>query len=439
MPLWLTVVILGASVTAWLLKERIEKQSALYPEPIPKRPDSSDEVLRAAAQRLDLPFSGRIVDGQLAGCRVRISHGPNGIRFRVGPLSGDIALTGRLLALEERSLTGDPAFDAVATVRGSETTWRALLDWRARGRWREALAAHRGLALTGGELELDDTRCRESPAEIERIARQLADLASSMHVDGTEVAKLALNARTDLSPGVRLQCLMLLISRFPQSPETVGAAREALTDGDPHRRRHAAMFLGQEGWPALEELVLDVAASDDGAEHVHAALRHLPKERSNELARRVLAAGPSEAVAHVVLPLCDRKEDAAALASFLARGVSPSIAERLCLTLGRIGDPVAESALLAMIEREDGARLAAIRALATAGTLRAVERLRALTKLSVFPSDVSRAAEETIAKLQERGEAGALSVVDPAGEHGRVAIVTTQGALSSAGGKLSKP
>jgi HEAT repeat protein len=120
----------------------------------------------------------------------------------------------------------------------------------------------------------------------------------------------------------------------------------------------------------------------------------------------------------------------------LSSDSDPALSAAAATTLGLLGDPQAEDALIRLLACENSAvRCAAAKSLGIVGTVHAVEPLLPLTKGLLGDAELRQAAQDAVRRIQ-----GSLGDV----EAGRVSVVKVEdvaGALSltADGGELSLP
>lgn len=320
--------------------------------------------------------------------------------------------------------TGDRAFDDAVFVRGHPTLVAALLNQATRDAVLRLLRA--GGWVTLGEVALETRRSLTQREKFRQRLEELVDLARRLCAPRDPAALLAANAGKDPVPGVRLRNLELLLERFPERDETVGALRGAIGDQNPEVRLLAARHLGAAGLAVLEALATALDIPEPvAAGAVRALGPALGVERAAALLdramgehRRVLAlaavevfgrtGGPRAADRLVALLDVDDEE----LATAAVRGLVAT------------GDPRAPSALLTALEhRSRAVRLAATAALGQVGSVEAVPRLRAA--VAAHPADLGlrRAVADAVAAIQERATGAAPGQLAlSAGEAGELAL-----------------
>ena len=300
---------------------------------------------------------------------------------------------------------GHLGFDDQFHVQGATAMVRARLD----GPTREALLELVRGPLREGQLTVADGQLRAVVPQGVRVSLSdpfdeavplLGQVARRLAEPIDVIAELAQNARRDPVSGVRVQCLRTLLREYPQHASVVNPLlRDAAEDADAEVRLEAAIALGPEGAAVLHALVADAAVEDDLA------------------ARAAEALGPrmDADVARATL-----RREMAASSTRIRRA---AVARACTVALGEHGDPQDETLLLtiAVEERDEALRLAAVRALGRLGSARAVPALAELAG-SGSPQ-LRRAGREAIATIQSRLQGatpGQLSL-DP-GAAGQVAL-----------------
>ncbi len=309
---------------------------------------------------------------------------------------------------------GHLGFDQQFHLQGATAMVRARLD----GPTRDAMLELLRRPLREGQLTVADGELRAlvPPGQraslsdsVEGAVPLLAQVARRLAAPLDEFAELAKSARQDPVAGVRVLCLRTLVREFPQQASVGALMRSAVEDSDPEVRLEAATALGVEGVAVLNALVADASVEDDLA------------------ARAAASLGPQmdAGVARATL----RREKAASGARR-----RPAVARACADALGHRGDPQDEPLLLALVleERDEGLRVAAVRALGQLGSAQAVPALADLADSG--SADLRRAGREAIATIQSRlhgATPGQLSL--DAGGAGQVALADdAAGRLSAA-------
>jgi hypothetical protein len=279
------------------------------------------------------------------------------------------AAIGKLFKGEDIQI-GDPFFDRTALVRGDHFTAHAVLDEAARKRAAGFLSEHG--KLEDGTLYYETLGgMKDVPALVQRV-RGMVELAGALATpDAEKVPRLARKAVGDPLPGVRARSLETLLGGGRLDPLRLETARRCVADPSAEVAVIAALALGEEGVPTLEE--------------------------------RIDAPG---------LPGLLRLEALKALGSQ---------SEGRLLAL--LGDSDLE------------VQVAAVRALYEVGTLGAVEHLLPLTQGLLTDGDLKREARNAVDAIQARhgGERGAFTLADASADDvGAVSVAQTPGALSIA-------
>ncbi|MFC2171234.1 HEAT repeat domain-containing protein [Acidobacteriota bacterium] len=280
---------------------------------------------------------------------------------------------------------------------------------------------------------------------IKKVLR-LVELAKRLRISNEIIPRrLARNAdRQDELMAVRIRNLTLLQKNYSKSPVAFEASRKAMHESqDNHLRLLGAMFLGEEGFEVVRDLVL--------SEKVKATLRiagmkHLAKPSTGReiiplLQNLLRSYSPrvAKAATNEILLLI-RNVPIAMLSQLLialADKADEQAARVLTEILIKTGDPAAEPCLLWLLGRNElPIKRLSVRALNAIGTIRAVEPLLELTKGITRSSDLKREANQAIKQIQGRlGDAGAgrLSLATPAELDGGLSIA----ALADKEGGLS--
>ena len=156
---------------------------------------------------------------------------------------------------------------------------RRKLSARRSARHEAPKAPPQGPALTLTEDRFVFRQTSEEGPVRAWIARSLPYVVESLLSDATELGRalsppspsqsaegLARLAREDADHGVRLRCLEVLTSAFPDLPLTRTTCREALGDRSPRVRLQAAVGLGKDGTEPLKERVEGDSCPDSVAE-----------------------------------------------------------------------------------------------------------------------------------------------------------------------------
>jgi hypothetical protein len=298
-------------------------------------------------------------------------------------------------------ITGDPEFDRRIRLSGDPALLCATMDqvtrWGVMNFWGDgSLSSGEGrpvVRLDGSLRDLDGVKDRLD---------QLLAFAGKLFVPTEELeARLAAIVMQDPVFSVRLRVLDVLASRVALHPGSRDTLRAATMGWDPEIRFRAAAGLGDEGLPALEDLVFQPGIREEVATR---ALSHLARHAPEKFAVRVLTAalhGPDG----------PRRVEA-----FLALS-----------RLGRLG----EREVLAMLDADLPAmRLAAIATLEGIGTAAAVAPLHAVVAANLLNLEMRDAAQEAIRKIQSRltgGAPGQVALSPGDGAAGRMSLVPSEG------------
>lgn len=402
----------------------------------------------AAARQLGLGYrrlpAPRIA-GRLEGLDVEVVVQPGrraDLVFSASPVAPGLALApAGLFRTTGRVPTGDPAFDAAFDAEGAPTVVLANLGTETRLALLAALS-HTALRVENGAAIVQLPGLRHDAAEIVATLERLVIVARHLAPGGdTKRHRLLVNATTDGAAGARRRNLEVLIDDHPAAPETRRACQQALVESDDAAVLLAAKALGADGRPALEGLALDTARDGEIRREAFSALEATAeRDRLVVLAERLLDARDPALRRRALGILAKTQHRAAAprIAALAARSVEREDDEKIAIAgaLGALGDTVGEPALLALLRA--GAlpvRLAAASALATCGTIAAVEALRDGTHGLFVDRDLTVAADASIAAIQARAEgaaAGQVSLAEP-GAEGHLSVAAPLGALTLKG------
>jgi HEAT repeat protein len=294
---------------------------------------------------------------------------------------------------------GDRAFDSTFSIEGPARLVYSLLDAETR-RLLSRVSTESRLEITEGALRavMPDEKVPDVLPLLLDIGRRCAELV-------VDPRRVALNAKTDPEPGVRLRNLLLLIRELPGHQATVEALRAACADPSPEIRLRAAKELGAEGRDVLVELTeceLDDAVS---AEAVSILERELPQERTQAILDSAL------------------------------RGRRLQTA-RVCVeVLSRSGVPAAVDMLIEVLAQEPGeVGAAAAQALGRIGSALVVLPLKEAAERHRHDRELRRAVRQAIAEIQSRlpgASPGQLSLAND--EAGQLSLTEEQaGQLSLA-------
>src|SRR5262249_23372175 len=323
-------------------------------------------------------------------------------------------------------LTGDSLFDDAVSVRGEPSVVLALLTPDLRRR----LAI---LVAVGGRLEEGRLSSRTTTLVVARgvVRRALQSLRArarelAWSEGGGLCERLLRNARTDAHAGVRLANLSVLQERFASTPEAQEASRAGLEDTNPWVRLSSARFLLDEGRDVLEALVRDRRLPHAAAAEAVALLAgRLPPESAGPLLVEAVKTRTDDARRQAIEAI-GRLRYAPALGPLivLLERADPPTASSAAAALARLGDAKAETALLEVVGgKERDVQLAAARALATVGTVRAVEPLMRLAEN--VDAEARQDVQGAIRAIQSRllgAEAGQLSLAASEGQSGWLSV-----------------
>jgi len=328
-------------------------------------------------------------------------------------------------------LTGDSVFDEAVAVLGETSVVLALLTPELRRRL--VLLVSLGGRLEGGRLSSrTSTLVRRGVVRraLQSLLALALDLASSE--GGGLCERLLRNARTDPQAGVRLANLSVLQERFASTPEARQASAEGLQDASPWVRLSAARFAGDEGREVLEALVRDRHVPDDAAAEAVVLLAvRLPVDRAGPILVEALKSRTGDARRQAIDALAHlRYAPALGPIVVLVERADAATASAAAAALGSFGDAKAEPALLeAVLGKERDLRLAAVRALARVGTVRAVEPLLGVVEAAHPDAETREAVREAVSAIQSRllgAEAGQLSLAASGDKTGWLSVPRAQ-------------
>jgi hypothetical protein len=395
--------------------------------PVPKKPVPMPEPRRRAAEAIGLSkISGfGTVEGRAGDLLVILGDRDRAPGTRVvirGVMSLTLQVEGIESAFQKRMGVpeieiGDDEFDRALFVQGEATPVRALLGVRLRrrilrafggrlrddSRWAAAPPVLDTLRIADGTLvaELHDTSSLTAdPLEVSLAG--LLDIARSLQGSEATLAALAQNAASDPQAGVRLQNLRALVREYGSEPVTATVLAAAEDDESQEVRLEAAIARGPEGRPALLALAAEGWTDDGVASRALTALGpHVPPDRARSVLEHALSS---------------RKH---ATAAACLRALGHAGRDAVPLLWGNVAHARTEIAL------------AALEALAAAGTADDVPRLRELEASGTRA--LASAARQAVASIQSRlagaspgqlaltdGSDGRLSLTDEA--RGRVAL-----------------
>lgn len=404
---------------------------------------------KEVAEELGLEYSNfldRNLSGTIDGYKVSIEKAKHHIAVRVRGKPGHRNVLNSISLDRQGFLSGIlggedieigcPTFDAntyISSNRGnSAAEVSALLDDQTR-RIVSKYVVNNGAKVTHGEIIYTGTNSiRRVPVVLNGLLR----LARQLSVEYSEIpTRLAANALEDPVSSVRLRNLTLLQEHYSRRNESITTSKALLKDPNNSIRLAAAMFVEDEGLPVVKEVAQSKAATIDirlkAIKHLARNSRRedlvdisqgLLKERDPQLQR--LGIRPLGRMKHtesldLIIPLLKTRNLATLLEAIKA--------------VENIGDSSAESALANLLKHPNNrVKTAAIEALATVGTVTAVEPLHELTSRLGF----KRSARVAIDSIQSRlgdVESGRLSLapaIDPAGALSLIADPEMEGGLS---------
>lgn len=433
-----------------------------------------------AAGRLGLRYHGgkdeRTIQGRLRGVpvwahyerRVQVGKNPSaGEKTTLSAGGGDgeiprelvvrrdsLRLLGGLLPTWDAS-SGDEDFDRYAQPRTLDEYVCAALSHEARGLLLQLL--RQGGEVREGVLLLEDhTGSDHDEGWLEQQLRALARLAAELSVlPSTLHRRLALNARTDPSAGVRLRNLRFLTQpRLCAERELRAAtARALLADPDLDIRLLAAGELGPEGFPALREIAADQSLATPARVQALGALGQAGAPGLGLLLAELLSQSDAPELLVAVLTgvatlRLGSLRDAAVRCTEIPHEAVRAAAAR---TLAKLVESPAcrastEDLLLQLLaDPSEDVQHASADALGEIGSARAVEPLLGLSPGLLGRASLRQAARSAITQIQSRladVEGGRVSLLPGAvdvavtasgGHGGEVALVKAQaGTVASA-------
>ena len=296
---------------------------------------------------------------------------------------------------------GDAGLDRTFQIKGSSPLHvAALMNERMRKTILGLVGRSQMLVLTSTWFEIVLKYHGLKREEIVAIARDALDVSRDMSREDDIRGRLMDIIRNDSAPGVRAACIRQLMSHFPVDREITDLLGGALKDADVSVRIEAARHLGFEGLELLAKMLKEETGLDE-----------------YDTLRAVRFIGEHRFTGGVPV-----------LKEVFARANNETVLLEILKAFTAIGDTGLCAFLLDHLEHRNGdIRDGVISALATCGTVDAVEPLMKMVKSSINPlfrSDV----QKTITSIQSRlggADNGWLSVTET-GE--------TEGALSMSGG-----
>jgi len=400
--------VMGLAVLGYIFLKRLGRGKSL-------------EKARSAARKLRLPEEDgptggtHAFSGSVDGMRVRLVKLPDLLLIKI-PITTDIPAHTRIhgmgnttrygtSALGRGFITEDGAFDDHLLV---DTTDRiealAFLDAQTRKTILDLRLTSTGLEITDSSLSIayDTLRTQyHNQWALAKSVRAAVDAAKKLERKAPLKDRLIAIIGSDPMPFIRLTALRAAAARYPADLEVLAAVEKSLNDQSLPVMLEAVRILGEKGTAFLLDLLI-----------------HRKGLRYTEVIKIVeaIAGGPRVAGA------------AGVLEKVFMKNRRPAVRKALLAALARLGDTSAGPFLTAQLERFDAElREGIIDALATCGTVEAVEKLRDALSETINPFTRS-AIEKSIASIQSRlnADRGWLSV----GETSQL-----DGALSGTGAK----
>lgn len=273
--------------------------------------------------------------------------------------------------------------------------------------------------------------------------RRLLHAASQMNVPVSEIPRRLRSDIHEESRGrVRLRKLAALLNEYPSYKESMAACRLGLGDEDAGVRFLSAIFTKEEGTPVLNELFQGTRYGSSitrAIDLIERGNQSNPNDLIFEVLEKALYAEiPSVRTAAIralgrlnsrnafsqILRLCDQAKDVDEMRAIIEYFES-------------VEDVRGEGFLLSVLRQGPSElRVPAILSLAKVGTAKAVEPLLKYIRGFVLSSEMNRAAENALAKIQSRlgpQEKGTLSLSEDQDSRGAVSFGNPGGELSSPG------
>lgn len=426
-----------------------------------QRREQSFRAWQAAARKLGLSFSGpeatRSISGSLNGVPVRAdfrrerrgagktSRTEERVVFCAGgrgqiPTSlavrrdSTFRSLGRLVYGQDEKV-GDPDFDDPVEVSRMDAWVCAALSEEARRLL--CSLVEKGGEARGGQLSYEClTDSSQDTAWLVEMLELLSQLTQRLTVtNGSLHQRLADNAKSDPSPGVRLQSLRFLTDAATRTPSELLAstARVLLTDEQVSVRLLAALQLGPEGSPVLGELVMNPQVAT--ALRVQ-ALRELDTQGAPDLdavLAKLLGPSPPELVCTALTIIAARRLDVFSAAVVeCAASEHESVRVAAAAALGSLSASAGEATLIRLLsDSSSDVQCASATSLGVTGSVAAVEPLLPLAE-RFGRAQLRQAARGAIGRIQSRlgnAEAGSLSLADDHELAGAVAIADAPTAL----------
>lgn len=339
--------------------------------------------------------------------------------------------------------TGDPAFDDVFYIGGSPADVHAGLDAGLRQRLlalHEELKDVASIRIARGRLcaDVPQKPYEDSRPTLTAVLKRLLETAQQLPERVDVVERLALHARREREPAVRLNNLQLLIREFPARALTRNALQAACEDPSAAVRVHAACALGDERRDVLFAIAEDESADDlSAATAVDALGDRLAPPRALAVLEGVLRTRRFATARSCIERLRRAAFREAVPCLTRATALDHEIAVDAVLALVAAGGASVEPFLIKILKRDASPlRVAAAEALATAGTAEAVVALQEAAEWDVTDTELVRAARQAIVAIQERlvgASPGQLSMAaDHAGQLSLPAAQDGSVSLSSA-------
>jgi hypothetical protein len=305
-------------------------------------------------------------------------------------------------------------------MQGSTALVRAVFNAETRGALRELLEGRLWVEHAEGGREfrarthLSDNQLIVEIREplfssflpcVPAALKQLVKLGQQLARPEDLAERIAINAKEDPVPGVRIANLITLASEFPTHAATRPAQQQALADPAAEVRLRAAITLGPDGRSILLELAQRHDTPENIAVRAIAALgTDFPPDRLLSLLREAAGAGRMS-VAKACADMVGRNgrlEGVTDLCRVLMSTRS-ELAVAAAEALGMLGSATAEPSLIAALESEtEEVRTAAAAALARCGSSHSVQPLRHCAGAHPLDGSLRRATRQAIAEIQAR-------------------------------------
>lgn len=299
---------------------------------------------------------------------------------------------------------GDRDFDDVFMVNGSSPLHvSALMNEQLRKNIRYLAERAENLNLTSSWFEILLRFNGIWDEDIVQYARKAVSISQDMSRGDDARARLMENIRGDSVPGVRMTCIRHLGSHYPADGEVTALLEGALKDSSRQVRIEAARHLGYGGLEFLARMLREEHDLDE-----------------YDLLRTIKFMGEHRFAGGVPV-----------MKEIFTKAGSESVSGEILKAFTAIGDTGLSGFLLDRLGNSNGNILdGVISALATCGTVEAVEPLLKLAKSSINPlfrSDVQKAIDGIQSRLSGadagwlsvsgvEGTAGALSMSDAPGD-----------------------